>query len=100
MTEAELPEDIKAMSFEQALEELRGIVDGLERGDGSLDHSIKAYERGSLLRMHCDAKLREALPLALCVVSLPLLSPWEAHIIQFDWVPYIHALRDQAVKRH
>ena len=60
MTEAELPEDIKAMSFEQALEELRGIVDGLERGDGSLDHSIKAYERGSLLRMHCDAKLREA----------------------------------------
>jgi len=60
MTETELPDDIKAMSFEQALEELRGIVDGLERGDGSLDQSIKAYERGSLLRMHCDAKLREA----------------------------------------
>jgi len=60
MADVELPEDIKAMSFEQALEELRGIVDGLERGDGSLDHSIKAYERGSLLRMHCDAKLREA----------------------------------------
>ena len=60
MTEQELPEDIRAMSFEQALEELRGIVDGLERGDGSLDQSIKAYERGSLLRMHCDAKLREA----------------------------------------
>ena len=60
MTETEMPDDIKAMSFEQALEELRGIVDGLERGDGSLDQSIKAYERGSLLRMHCDAKLREA----------------------------------------
>jgi exodeoxyribonuclease VII small subunit len=60
MTETELPDDIKAMSSEQALEELRGIVDGLERGDGSLDQSIKAYERGSLLRMHCDAKLREA----------------------------------------
>jgi len=60
MNETELPDDIKAMSFEQALEELRGIVDGLERGDGSLDQSIKAYERGSLLRMHCDAKLREA----------------------------------------
>ena len=60
MTETELPDDIKAMSFEQALEELRGIVDGLERGDGSLDQSIKAYERGSLLRLHCDAKLREA----------------------------------------
>ena len=60
MTETALPDDIKAMSFEQALEELRGIVDGLERGDGSLDQSIKAYERGSLLRMHCDAKLREA----------------------------------------
>ena len=60
MTETELPDDIKAMSFEQALEELRGIVDGLERGDGSLDQSITAYERGSLLRMHCDDKLREA----------------------------------------
>ena len=60
MTETELPDNIKAMSFEQALEELRGIVDGLERGDGSLDQRIKAYERGSLLRMHCDAKLREA----------------------------------------
>ena len=60
MTETELADNIKAMSFEQALEELRGIVDGLERGDGSLDQSIKAYERGSLLRMHCDAKLREA----------------------------------------
>ncbi|MBL6772265.1 MAG: exodeoxyribonuclease VII small subunit [Alphaproteobacteria bacterium] len=60
MTETELPDNIKAMSFEQALEELRGIVDGLERGDCSLDQSIKAYERGSLLRMHCDAKLREA----------------------------------------
>ena len=60
MNETELPDDIKAMSFEQALAELRGIVDGLERGDGSLDQSIKAYERGSLLRMHCDAKLREA----------------------------------------
>ena len=60
MTETELPDNIKAMSVEQALEELRGIVDGLERGDGSLDQSIKAYERGSLLRMHCDAKLREA----------------------------------------
>ena len=60
MAEKELPEDIRAMSFEQALDELRGIVDGLEKGDGSLDQSIKAYERGSLLRMHCDAKLREA----------------------------------------
>ena len=56
MTETELPDDIKAMSFEQALEELRGIVDGLERGDGSLDQSIKAYERGSLLRMHCHGR--------------------------------------------
>ena len=41
----ELPDDIRAMSFEQALDELRGIVDGLEKGDGSLDQSIKAYER-------------------------------------------------------
>ena len=47
------------MSFEDALHEL-GIVDGLEQGAGKLDEAIGVYERGTFLKHHCEAKLREA----------------------------------------
>ena len=60
MTEAGVPADIKKLSFEQALEELETIVRKLEQGEIDLDQSIAAYERGALLKSHCEAKLREA----------------------------------------
>ena len=53
-------EDIKAMSFEQALEALEKIVDDLERGDVPLDQSIRIYERGEALKAHCEALLKAA----------------------------------------
>jgi exodeoxyribonuclease VII small subunit len=53
-------EDIKAMSFEQALAALEKIVDDLERGDVPLDQSIRFYERGEALKDHCDRLLRSA----------------------------------------
>lgn len=59
-TPAELPEDIRALTFEDALTELEGIVQRLEQGKGALEDSIHAYERGSALRRHCDAKLADA----------------------------------------
>jgi exodeoxyribonuclease VII small subunit len=52
--------DIAAMGFEQALAELERIVQELERGQLELDAAIAAYERGTRLRLHCEAKLREA----------------------------------------
>ncbi|WP_048646032.1 exodeoxyribonuclease VII small subunit [Nitratireductor soli] len=52
--------DIKAMSFEQALEALEKIVEDLERGDVPLDQSIKIYERGEALKKHCDTLLKAA----------------------------------------
>lgn len=55
-----LPQEIQALSFEQALEQLRDLVGTLERGEASLEDSIKAYERGSQLRSHCEAKLKDA----------------------------------------
>jgi len=58
--EAALPEDIRTMSFEQALAELRQIVERLEKGEGKLDEAITAYERGALLKRHCEQKLRDA----------------------------------------
>ncbi len=60
MTKTTLPDDILAMSFEEAMEELRRIVDSMERGDAKLDQAISAYERGAQLRAHCEAKLKDA----------------------------------------
>ena len=53
-------EDIKAMTFEQALAALERIVDDLERGDVPLDQSIRIYERGEALKAHCDKLLKSA----------------------------------------
>lgn len=57
---AELPHDIAALSFEDALTELERIVRALETGSTRLDDAINAYERGALLKRHCEAKLKEA----------------------------------------
>ncbi len=54
------PAEIAAMSFEDALAELERIVRQLEEGRGKLDESIAAYERGTWLKRHCEAKLRDA----------------------------------------
>ena len=60
MAEPNIPADIRKMSFEQALEELKEIVERLEQGQGELDQAIEAYQRGALLKQHCEAKLRDA----------------------------------------
>ena len=54
------PPPIEEMSFEQALAELETIVQRLERGQLDLEASIQAYERGTKLREHCEAKLEAA----------------------------------------
>ena len=58
--DAEANQDVKAMTFEQALEALERIVDDLERGDVPLDQSIRIYERGEALKAHCDRLLKAA----------------------------------------
>ncbi len=55
-----MSEDIARMSFEDALGELERIVRGLEGGQQKLEDAILCYERGSVLRRHCEAKLAEA----------------------------------------
>ena len=59
MTESD-PQDIAAMSFEEALAELEQIVRRLEEGKGKLDEAISSYERGAQLKQHCESKLGEA----------------------------------------
>ena len=56
---AEAP-DIEALSFEQALAELEGIVAKLESGQAPLEQSIQMYERGALLKAHCEKRLEAA----------------------------------------
>lgn len=53
-------DDIKTMSFEEALEALENIVNDLERGDVPLEQSIRIYERGEALKAHCDRLLKAA----------------------------------------
>ena len=62
MTDHQTPPhaDIAAMSFEDALAELRTLVSRLEQGEGKLDEAIDAYERGAALKAHCARKLRDA----------------------------------------
>jgi exodeoxyribonuclease VII small subunit len=60
MSDASLPVDIAAMSFEDALAELEGIVRRLEGGQVKLDDAIQSYERGAQLKRHCEKKLNEA----------------------------------------
>ena len=55
-----IPADIAALSFEDALVELEKLVRQLEDGKAKLDDAVKAYERGALLKRHCETKLREA----------------------------------------
>lgn len=51
---------IDDLSFEDAMKELEATVGKLEHGDATLEESIKLYERGALLRAHCDKVLRQA----------------------------------------
>jgi exodeoxyribonuclease VII small subunit len=60
MAKTMMPPDIAKLSFEDALKELEDIVRRLETGNAKLDDALGAYERGALLKQHCESKLREA----------------------------------------
>lgn len=51
---------IENMTFEEAMRELEATVGKLEHGEATLEESIKLYERGALLKAHCDKVLRAA----------------------------------------
>ena len=53
-------EQIAGQSFEQALAELEKIVGELESGQAPLERSIEMYERGAMLKAHCEKRLEAA----------------------------------------
>ena len=51
---------VEDLTYEEALAELEGIVDGLENEQNPLEAAIKLYERGQALLTHCGALLEAA----------------------------------------
>lgn len=56
MTKKQQPEQ----TFEDALEELETIVERMEGGELSLEDSLTAFERGTVLSKHCQQALDAA----------------------------------------
>ena len=52
--------NINNLSFEEALEELENITKSFEDGDSTLENAVNLYNRGVLLKKHCEKKLKEA----------------------------------------
>ena len=72
---------IAKMSFEDALNELEGIVGRLERGDAPLEESITIYQRGAALKEHCEGKLKDA---QMKVEKIVLKGQGDASTADFD----------------
>lgn len=53
-------ENLEQRDFDDVLKELEEIVSTLERGNLSLEESLKKFERGIKLSTHCLKKLNEA----------------------------------------
>lgn len=70
-SEGDQPADIATLTFEEALAELEGIVKALESGQGALEASVAAYQRGAALRAHCERKLAEAEQKVQAIVEAP-----------------------------
>lgn len=59
---------IDEMEFEDSIKELEDIVKHLEEGKASLKDSVHLYERGTLLKKHCD-KILESIQLKINQIS-------------------------------
>lgn len=76
-----MSDDVKGLSFEQAIKELEAIVEKLERGDAPLEESIEVYQRGAALKAHCESQLKAA---QLKVEKIVLKSTGVAETEPFD----------------
>lgn len=76
-----MTQKIESLTFEQSMQELETLVRRLEEGRMPLEESIKAYERGTALKNHCQSKLQEA---KLKVDQIVLAPNGEATLKPFD----------------
>ena len=55
-----IPEDIAALTYEEARDELATIVAKLEVGGAELEDALALWERGEVLALHCQRWLDAA----------------------------------------
>ncbi len=55
-----MPSKKKKPDFEQALSDLETLVNEMEKGDMSLEESLKAFESGVALTRECQTQLASA----------------------------------------
>lgn len=55
-----MSESIEKMTFEEALSELETIVKKIDTGQESLSEAVSSFERGVVLKNHCEKMLKEA----------------------------------------
>jgi exodeoxyribonuclease VII small subunit len=60
MTERKPKDEISKLTFEQAIGQLKGIVDRIEQGEIPLQDSLEQYEKGMALIKHCRDILQKA----------------------------------------
>lgn len=60
MAKATVNDNQEKLSFEQAVNSLKEIVDKIEVGDIPLEESIAQYEKGMALIQHCRTILQQA----------------------------------------
>ena len=60
MTERKQKDEITKLTFEQAIQQLKGIVDRIEQGQIPLQDSLEQYEKGMALIKHCRDILQKA----------------------------------------
>lgn len=58
--EARSEQDVAALSYEEAREELVAVVTRLEAGGASLEQSLALWERGEALAARCESWLEGA----------------------------------------
>ncbi len=52
--------DVEKLSYEQAFEELQTIVNLLDEGQQPLEDTLRIFERGQALALHCEKLLNQA----------------------------------------
>lgn len=60
MSTAEPTDNIAALTYEQARDQLRDIVQTLETGSAPLEETLKLWQRGEELSRHCQHILTAA----------------------------------------
>ncbi len=51
---------VESLTYEEALEQLEEIINTLELGEQTLEHSLELYERGQILAHRCATLLDQA----------------------------------------